>query len=182
MPGTTSEIAVFGGGCFWCTEAVFTQVKGVLSVTPGYAGGTVAKPTYEQVCNGTTGHAEVTKVEFNPTQVSYRDLLGVFFGTHNPTTMNRQGADVGDQYRSVILTTSEEQASTANAFITELNGTGDFDAPIVTKVEPLTTFYEAEQYHRSYYAQNPEAGYCQAVISPKLAKFRAKYAHLLKTP
>ncbi len=176
----TYEVAVFGGGCFWCTEAVFNQVKGVTSVMPGYAGGTKERPTYEQVCNGTTGHAEVIKVEFDPTQVSYRDLLGVFFGTHNPTTVDRQGADVGEQYRSVILTMSEEQARIAREFIDELNTSGDFGVPIVTKVEPLKNFYEAEEYHRNYYARNSDAGYCQAVISPKLAKFRATYAHLLK--
>lgn len=175
-----SALAVFGGGCFWCTEAVFTQVKGVLSVMPGYAGGTKERPTYEEVCGGQTGHAEVIRVEFDPAQVSYHDLLGIFFSTHNPTTMNRQGGDVGEQYRSVIFTTSDEQARLADDFITELNRSGEFDVPIVTKVEPLKAFYEAEEYHRNYYARNPEAGYCQAVISPKLAKFRAKYAHLLK--
>ena len=180
MADNKQEIGVFGGGCFWCTEAVFTQVKGVLSVMPGYAGGKVEKPTYEQVSSGNTGHAEGIKVEFDPAQVSYRDLLGIFFGTHNPTTMNRQGGDVGEQYRSIVLTTSDQQASAANEFIAELNTAGDFGAPIVTKVEPLKEFYEAEEYHRNYYANNPEAGYCQAIINPKLAKFRAKYAHLLR--
>lgn len=177
---SNSQLAVFGGGCFWCTEAVFTQVKGVLSVMPGYAGGTKEQPTYEQVCNGNTGHAEVIQVEYDPAQVAYRDLLGVFFGTHNPTTMNRQGGDAGEQYRSVVFTTSDEQTKEANAFMAELNKAGDFGAPIVTKVEPLTKFYEAEEYHRNYYANNPEAGYCQAIINPKVAKFRAKYSHLLK--
>lgn len=183
MPGVSQnlEIAVFGGGCFWCTEAVFKQVRGVVAVMPGYAGGKVEQPTYEQVCNGNTGHAEVIKVEFYPAEVSYHDLLGVFFGTHNPTTMNRQGGDVGEQYRSVIFTASPEQARAAREFIAELNKSGDFDAPIVTKVEPLSKFYEAEEYHRNYYANNPEAGYCQAIINPKVAKFRAKYAHLLRS-
>jgi peptide-methionine (S)-S-oxide reductase len=175
-----TDVAVFGGGCFWCTEAVFNQVRGVISVIPGYAGGNKERPTYEEVCNGTTGHAEVIKVEFDSSQVSYRDLLGIFFGTHNPTTLNRQGADFGEQYRSVILTTSTEQTQVARKFIDELSSAGDFGAQIVTVVAPLTQFYEAEGYHRRYYEQNPDAGYCQAVISPKLAKFRAKYAHLLK--
>lgn len=147
---------------------------------PGYTGGTTKHPTYEQVCGGSTGHAEVIRVEFDPAEVSYRDLLGVFFGTHNPTTVNRQGPDVGEEYRSVIFTASQNQASEAAEFINALNKSGEFDAPIVTKVEPLKNFFEAEAYHRNYYAQNQEAGYCQAVISPKLAKFRAKYAHLLK--
>lgn len=176
----SNEIAVFGGGCFWCTEAVFKALKGVVSVTPGYAGGTVDKPTYSQVCSGRTGHAEVIKVEFDPAIVSYADLLKVFFGTHDPTTMNKQGNDVGTQYRSVIFTSSDEQAKEAQKVIAELNDLGNFDGPIVTKIEPLTNFYEAEDYHRNYYENNPAAGYCQMIISPKMAKFRASYSNLLK--
>ena len=174
------EIAVFGSGCFWCTEAVFAALRGVISVMPGYVGGTVEKPNYEQVCSGQTGHAEVIRVEYNPAVISYPDLLGVFFATHDPTTVNRQGGDVGTQYRSVIFTTSEAQATEARKVIAELKALGDFDGPIVTRVEPLKDFYEAEEYHRNYYQNNPTAGYCQAIISSKLAKFRVSYAHLLK--
>ena len=174
------ETAVFGGGCFWCTEAVFLNVKGVVAVMSGYAGGSVEKPTYEQVCSGTTGHAEAVRVEYDPTVVSYSDLLQAFFATHDPTTVNRQGGDVGTQYRSVIFTTSEAQATEARKVIAELKALGDFDGPIVTRVEPLKDFYEAEEYHRNYYQNNPTAGYCQAIISSKLAKFRVSYAHLLK--
>ncbi|MDP3986353.1 MAG: peptide-methionine (S)-S-oxide reductase MsrA [Candidatus Veblenbacteria bacterium] len=180
MPERKVAAAVFGGGCFWCTEAVFTALKGVVSVISGYAGGSVEKPTYKQVCSGQTGHAEVVMVEYDPAVISYHDLLGVFFATHDPTTLNKQGNDVGTQYRSVIFTTSAEQAAEAEKFIAELNALGNFDAPIITKVEPLKDFYEAEEYHRDYYKNNPAAGYCQAIISPKLAKFRANYAHLLK--
>lgn len=175
-----NELAVFGGGCFWCTEAVFKALKGVISVTPGYAGGTVEKPTYEQVCSGKTGHAEVIKVEYDPNVISYTDLLNVFFATHDPTTINKQGNDVGTQYRSVIFTNSDEQTARAKEKIETLGRSGTFDTAIVTKVEPLTNFYEAEDYHKDYYAKNPAAGYCQMVISPKLAKFRASYKHLLK--
>ena len=174
------ETAVFGGGCFWCTEAVFLNVKGVVAVMSGYAGGSVEKPTYEQVCSGTTGHAEAVRVEYDLTVVSYSDLLQAFFATHDPTTVNRQGGDVGTQYRSVIFTTSEAQATEARKVIAELKALGDFDGPIVTRVEPLKDFYEAEEYHRNYYQNNPTAGYCQAIISSKLAKFRVSYAHLLK--
>jgi len=175
-----NEIAVFGGGCFWCTEAIFKALQGVILVMPGYAGGTVEKPTYEQVCSGKTGHAEVIRIEFDPSVISYPDLLNVFFATHDPTTMNKQGNDMGTQYRSVVFASSDEQAREAKKVIDELNNSGNFDGPIVTKVEPLTNFYEAEEYHKDYYAKNPAAGYCQMVISPKLAKFRASYKDLLK--
>jgi|SRR3989338_8716887 len=171
------ETAVFGGGCFWCTEAVFLNVKGVVAVMSGYAGGSVEKPTYEQVCSGTTGHAEAVRVEYDPTVVSYSDLLQAFFATHDPTTVNRQGGDVGTQYRSVIFTTSQEQSAEAQKVIAELNASGDFAAPIVTEIKPLENFYEAEESHRNYYQNNPTAGYCQAVISPKLAKLHSNYAH-----
>ena len=171
------ETAVFGGGCFWCTEAVFLNVKGVVAVMSGYAGGSVEKPTYEQVCSGTTGHAEAVRVEYDPTVVSYSDLLQAFFATHDPTTVNRQGGDVGTPYRSVIFTTSQEQSAEAQKVIAELNASGDFAAPIVTEIKPLENFYEAEESHRNYYQNNPTAGYCQAVISPKLAKLHSNYAH-----
>lgn len=172
--------AVFGGGCFWCTEAVFSELRGVLSVDPGYAGGTVSNPTYMQVCMGTTGHAEVIRVTFDPSAISYRDLLTVFFGTHNPTTMNRQGGDVGAQYRSTILTTSEEQKKEAEAFIKEVNDQHLFHNPIVTEVKPLSAFYPAEEEHHDFYKKNPDLAYCQVVINPKLAKFRKRYGELMK--
>lgn len=176
-----TEIAVFGGGCFWCTEAVFQELKGVMAVTSGYAGGASHSPTYEQVASGKTGHAEVVKVEFDPSIITYTDLLGVFFGTHNPTTKDRQGADVGTEYRSLILTTTPEQAAQAKQMIGELNASGELGAPIITEVKPLDAFYEAEEHHKDYYKNNPQAAYCQVVIDPKIAKFRAKYAHLLRT-
>lgn len=176
-----NEVAVFGGGCFWCTEAVFSDLRGVVSVMPGYAGGTVPNPTYEQVCSGRTGHAEVIRVEFDPSQISYKDLLNVFFATHNPTTLNRQGPDVGTEYRSVIFYTTEEQAALARQYIEELGKAGTFDAPLVTEVQSLNNFFEAESYHRDFYNKNAGQAYCQVVISPKVAKFRAQYAHLLRS-
>ncbi len=174
------EIAVFGGGCFWCTEAVFKMMKGVSSVVPGYAGGTVANPTYEQVCSGNTRHVEVVRVEYDPTQVKYSDLLTVFFGSHDPTTRNQQGADIGTQYRSVVFYTTPEQKEAAQKFIAEANTSNEHGAPIVTTVEPLTTFYEAENYHHDYYSNHQNAGYCIAVINPKLQKVQQKYADLLQ--
>lgn len=175
-----SQTAVFGGGCFWCTEAVFKMMKGVTNVAPGYAGGTVPNPTYEQVCSGDTGYVEVVRVEYDPAQVRYEDLLTVFFGSHDPTTPNRQGNDIGTQYRSVVFYTTDEQKVTAEKFITDANVSNEMGAPIVTTVEPLTNFYEAENYHHDYYAQNPNKGYCIAVINPKLEKVQAKYADLLQ--
>jgi peptide-methionine (S)-S-oxide reductase len=177
----TTEIAVFGEGCFWCTEAVFEQVKGVLSVRSGYAGGTLPNPTYPQVCTGRTGHAEVARIEFDPAQVSYLDLLTVFFATHDPTTLNRQGADVGTEYRSIILYTSPAQKRAAADCIEELSKTNTFNAPIVTEIKPLEAFYPAEDYHAEYYRNNSFAPYCQVVITPKLAKFHKKFAELLKS-
>lgn len=179
MP-SSSEIAVFGGGCFWCTEAIFTSLKGVSSVIPGYAGGGTPNPTYEQVCGGSTGHAEVIKIVFTPTQISFRDLLEVFFTLHDPTTRNRQGHDVGEQYRSIILTTTAEQERVAQAYRKELAEAKTFDRPIVTQVEMLTTFYPAEDYHKNYYAKNADQPYCSVVISPKLAKLREQFAAKLK--
>jgi len=175
-----TEIAVFGAGCFWCTEAVFEQLRGVVAVTSGYAGGTVPNPSYAQVCTGRTGHAEVARIEFDPAEISYADLLKIFFSTHDPTTLNRQGADMGTEYRSVIFYTTDEQKRAAAACIEELSAAKIFDAPIVTEVKPLTVFYQAEDYHREYYRNNSFAPYCQVVIRPKLSKFHKKFSELLK--
>lgn len=175
------EIAIFGGGCFWCTEAVFKMFKGVASVTPGYAGGKKKNPTYDEVCSGQTGHTEVTRIEFDPSQVSYRTLLTVFFATHDPTTINRQGPDVGTQYRSIVLYTTPEQKGEAEAFIKEVEESTREGNRVVTTVEPLTGFYEAENYHKDYFAKNPEAAYCNLVISPKVEKVQKEFAELLKT-
>jgi len=174
------EIAVFGGGCFWCTEAVFKMLKGVESVEPGYAGGHVENPTYEEVSSGTTGHAECIKIEFNPDEVKYRDLLTVFFGSHDPTTVNRQGNDIGEQYRSVIFYTTEGQKKVAEDFISELNNSNEAGAQIVTQVMPLDKFWIAENYHRDYFAKNKSAPYCELVINPKLEKVQKEFADLLK--
>jgi peptide-methionine (S)-S-oxide reductase len=176
-----TEVAVFGGGCFWCTEAVFKMMKGVSSVVPGYAGGTVPNPTYDQVCSGTTGHAECVKIEYDPAQVKYRDLLLVFFGSHDPTTVNRQGADVGTQYRSVIFYTSPEQKAAAELMIMDINLASDKGPKVVTDLEPLETFYEAENYHHDYFERNPENSYCSIIINPKLEKVQKEFAALLKT-
>jgi len=170
--------ATFGGGCFWCTEAVFRELRGVDKVESGYAGGAVERPSYEAVCSGRTGHAAVVQVTYDPEVVSYRDLLEVFFATHDPTTENRQGADVGTQYRSIVLYHDEEQRRTAEETIAELAREGAFEDAIVTKVEPLGAFWPAEGYHQDYYARNGRQPYCQIVIAPKLAKFRQKFAAL----
>jgi peptide-methionine (S)-S-oxide reductase len=177
----TKEIAVFGGGCFWCTEAVFEQLNGVISVLPGFAGGTLKNPTYRQVCTGRTGHAEVVRVEYDPSRVSYRDLLTVFFATHDPTSLNRQGADVGTEYRSVVFYTTDAQKREAEAFIGELNASDSRGNPIVTEVSPLEAFYEAEDYHREYFRNNSSLPYCQFVIAPKLAKLHKHFTELLKS-
>ncbi len=174
------EIAVFGGGCFWCTEAIFKMLKGVFSITPGYAGGTMANPTYEAVSSGATGHAEVIRIEYDPGAISYQTLLTVFFATHDPSILNQQGNDVGAQYRSIVLYTSEGQKKEAEEFIRELNASHADGKLIVTEVKPLDKFYEAENYHRDYYAKNPGNAYCQVVINPKLEKVQAKFAELLK--
>lgn len=173
-----TEIAIFGGGCFWCTEAIYQELKGVIAIKPGYAGGTTPSPTYEQVCTGKTGHAEAIQVEFNPEEVSYETLLTVFFGTHDPTTPDRQGNDSGTQYRSIILYTTPEQKTEAEAFIQAAQK--DLDVPIVTEVKPLAKFYEAEDYHQNYYAKNVLQPYCQFVINPKLSKLKEKFSALLK--
>lgn len=175
------ETVVFGGGCFWCTEAVFKMLRGVHSVAPGYAGGTTTNPTYESVSTGETGHAEVIRIEYDPAEISFDDLLTVFFATHDSTTPNRQGNDIGPQYRSIILYTSEEQKVAAEKFIAELNASSEQDAPVITQVVPLAAFYEAEDYHKNYYARNMNASYCQVIISPKLEKVQQKFATLLTT-
>ena len=175
-----SEFAIFGGGCFWCTEAIFASLKGVSSVTPGYAGGRAEHPTYEQVCSGTTGHAEVVRIEFDPAVITFRDLLEVFFTLHDPTTRNQQGNDVGEQCRSVILCTSEQQLREAQRYIAEVTAAQARARPMVTEVEPPTTFYPAEGYHNNYYANHQDKPYCQLVISPKLAKLRQKFSGLLR--
>ncbi len=175
------EMAVFGGGCFWCTEAVFDELRGVRSVVSGYAGGATKNPTYEQVCSGQTGHAEVIKVEFDPTEISFRDLMTVFFATHDPTTLNRQGNDAGTQYRSVILYTDDEQKRQAAAFIRELDDAKTFRNPVVTTLEPLAEFYPAEDYHQKFFANNPFQSYCQYTIPPKLNKLHKQFSELLKS-
>jgi peptide-methionine (S)-S-oxide reductase len=174
------ETAVFGGGCFWCTEAVFKMLAGVESVEPGYAGGRTENPTYEEVSSGRTGHVEVVQVVYDSAQVSYRTLLTIFFASHDPTTENRQGNDVGPQYRSAVFYTTPAQRAEAESFIHELNDSSADGEPIVTSVEPLEKFYQAEDYHRDYYARNTSAGYCQVVINPKLEKVKEKFAELLQ--
>jgi peptide-methionine (S)-S-oxide reductase len=174
------ETIIFGGGCFWCTEAVFKMLKGVISVEPGYAGGTVPNPTYEQICNGDTGHAEVIKIEYDPATVSLNNLLTIFFASHDPTTKDRQGNDVGTQYRSVIFYQNSAQKDICEKFIKQLNDSSEMGAPIVTTVESLKEFYPAEDYHKNYYENNKQQGYCQVVINPKLKKVQQKFAELLK--
>lgn len=173
------EVAIFGGGCFWCTEAVFKMLRGVSKVEPGYAGGTTPNPTYEQVSTGQTGHAEVIRIEYDPNQVSFRTLMIVFFGSHDATQLNRQGADVGTEYRSAIFPTTPEQAEEARAFIEELNASSDKGDPIVTTVEEHAPFYPAESYHKDFYEKNQNAGYCQLVIAPKLEHVQQQFANLL---
>jgi peptide-methionine (S)-S-oxide reductase len=175
-----TETATLGGGCFWCLEAVYLGLEGVTSVMSGYAGGHVANPTYKAVCNGTTGHAEVVQVVFDPDVVSYADLLRVFFTIHDPTTKDRQGNDVGTQYRSIILTHDAAQAATAKAVMQEIADAKIYSGKLVTTVEPLTVFYEAEPEHHNYFARNPYAGYCQFVVAPKVAKFRKAFSDRLK--
>ena len=175
------EIATLGGGCFWCLEAVFDELRGVEEVVSGYSGGSVPNPTYEQVCTGATGHAEVVQVTFDPEVVSYREILEVFFAIHDPTTLNRQGADVGTQYRSAIFYHTPEQRETAERVIAELQEAGLWGSSrIVTELVPFKEFYPAEEYHQEYFARNPGQGYCQFVVAPKVAKFRQKYFEKLK--
>ncbi len=173
-----SETATLGGGCFWCTEAVLTELKGVRSVLPGYAGGHLANPSYEQVCTGETGHAEVVQVEFDPAVISFADLLKVFFATHDPTTLNRQGHDVGTQYRSVVFVRNPEQRRAAESAV---QAAADlWGKTVVTEIVPFAAFYPAEEYHRRYFERNPGQGYCRAVIAPKVAKFRKEFLPRLK--
>lgn len=179
---TETATAVLGGGCFWCLEAVYNELPGVIRVISGYAGGTVPNPSYEQVCSGRTGHAEVVQITFDPSLVSFRELLEVFFTIHDPTTLNRQGADVGTQYRSIILFQSPEQEQTAREVTNEINASGIWREPIVTQVEPLERFYPAEAYHQNYFELNPDQPYCQIVIAPKVARARQKYLSRLKQP
>jgi peptide-methionine (S)-S-oxide reductase len=174
------ETATLGGGCFWCLEAVFEQLRGVEKVESGYAGGAVPNPTYHQVCTGTTGHAEVVQVTFDPEVISFREILDVFFATHDPTTLNRQGPDVGTQYRSAVFYHSPQQKQIAEQRIAELNAAGIWDAPLVTEVVSLEGFYRAEDYHQEYFRNNPAQPYCLAVVSPKVAKFRKQFAARLK--
>jgi peptide-methionine (S)-S-oxide reductase len=179
----SSETVVFGSGCFWCTEAVFKMIRGVLTVTPGYAGGTTEHPSYMRVAGGTTGHAEVTKVEYDPTAISFHDLLTVFFGSHDATQVNRQGYDIGSEYRSIILYSTDAQRDESEAFIKTLNNSTSDGKSIATEVAPLGTFYEAEQEHLDFYAKNRDRGYgyCQVIIEPKLQHVQQDFANLLKT-
>jgi peptide-methionine (S)-S-oxide reductase len=174
----TTEIATLGGGCFWCLEAVYQQVKGVLNVESGYAGGQVADPTYEQVCSGNTGHAEVVRLEFDPAVIGYRDILEIFFTIHDPTTPNRQGNDIGTQYRSAIFYHSPQQHETAKQVIAAMAHV--WDAPIVTELNPIADYYKAEDYHQNYFEQHPLQGYCAFVVAPKVAKFRKTFADKMK--
>lgn len=181
MPDNDKKIAIFGGGCFWCTEAVFEELRGVISIMPGYAGGTTENPTYEEVSSGRTGHGEVINIEYDPKEISYGDLLTVFFATHDPTTPNQQGHDIGTQYRSMILYTDDEQQAQAKEFIKKLNESTPEGKPIVTEIKPLDHFYNAEDYHREYYRNNKSQPYCQIVINPKLKKLEEKFENLLKS-
>lgn len=175
-----TEVVTLGGGCFWCLEAVYDQLKGVISVESGYMGGHVINPTYRAVCDGDTGHAEVVRVTFDPSQVNVVDIFGVFFAIHDPTTLNRQGADIGTQYRSAIFYHTPDQKKAADAMIAELTAQALYPSPIVTQVVPAETFYIAEEYHQEYFAKNPTAGYCQFVVAPKVAKFRKVFFDRLK--
>src|SRR6478672_2909213 len=175
MTDMTIQIATLANGCFWCSEAIFKRLKGVKSVLPGYSGGIVENPSYEQVCTGKTGHTESIQIEFDPTVIPYEKILDVFWHTHDPTTLNRQGADVGTQYRSAIFYHNEEQRKVAEQTIAEINAAHIWNAPIVTEVTPLQTFYKAEDYHQEYYQNNPNQGYCRIVIAPKVTKFRKQY-------
>jgi len=175
-----TEIATFGAGCFWCVEAVFLELDGVVAVESGYSGGTVPNPTYEQVCAGTTGHAEVCRVIYDPAKIDYEDLLEAFWKTHDPTTPNRQGDDVGTQYRSVIFYQDQQQKDLAEKYLRQLDASGAFQNPIVTEIMPAAEFYKAEQYHQDYYRDNRQQFYCRVVISPKLEKFRKAFKDKLK--
>lgn len=174
------ETATFGNGCFWCTEAVFEAMEGVQSAVSGYAGGNVPDPTYDAVCSGRTGHAEIVQIKYDPEVVSYEELLEVFWKTHDPTTLNRQGADIGTQYRSVVFYHDDEQRKIAEHYKEKLNESGAYSRPVVTEISEMPVFYPAEDYHQDYFAKNPGQGYCRAVIAPKMEKFRAAFADKLK--
>ncbi|HEY0321279.1 MAG TPA: peptide-methionine (S)-S-oxide reductase MsrA [Pyrinomonadaceae bacterium] len=174
------EVATLAGGCFWCLEAVYNQLRGIVSVESGYAGGHIPNPTYQQVCMGSTGHAEVVQITYDPADITFRDLLEIFFTIHDPTTLNRQGADVGTQYRSAIFYHTPEQKETAEQIISEMNAEKVWGSTIVTEVVPIEEFYKAEAYHQEYYQNNPAQPYCQVVIAPKVAKFRQKYFEKLR--
>ncbi len=174
------QLATFGAGCFWCTEAVFLNVKGVTKVVSGYEGGKVKNPSYREVCTGETGHAEVTQITFDPSKVTFEELLEVFWNTHDPTTLNKQGADEGTQYRSVVFYHNDEQKKTAEAYKKQLDASHVYKNPIVTEISPASAFYPAEDYHQNYYALNPNQGYCQYVIRPKVEKFKKQFAAKLK--
>lgn len=174
------ETATLAGGCFWCLEAVYDELKGVESVESGYAGGQIENPSYQQVCSGTTGHAEVVQIKYDPAVITFRDLLDIFFTIHDPTTLNRQGGDVGTQYRSAVFYHDDAQREAAEALIKELDQMRLWDAPIVTQVVPLENYYPAEAYHQEYFANNPGQGYCQMVVAPKVSKFRKKFLEKLK--
>jgi len=176
----TTEVATLGGGCFWCTEAVFDQINGVTKVVSGYSGGTLPNPSYEQVCSGKTGHAEVVQVYFDPEVVSFKEILEIFFTTHDPTTLNQQGADFGTQYRSVVFFHDDKQKKVAEQVIVELTSKNVYGSPIVTSVEPFSEFFDAEDYHQNYFKRNPRQPYCRAVISPKVSKLRQKLFDKLK--
>lgn len=175
-------MATLGGGCFWCTEAVFSMVKGVETIEPGYSGGTIPNPTYEQVSTDSTGHAEVAQIAFDPSIISFREILEIFFATHDPTTLNRQGPDVGTQYRSVIFYHNDEQKAAAEKTIAELDKEGIWDKPIVTTVEPFKAFYKAEDYHKNYYKRHPNEPYCRTIITPKIIKLQQRFITKLKPP
>lgn len=175
-----AETIYLGGGCFWCTEAVFDRVRGIVDVESGYANGHLDHPSYDDICTGQTGHAEVVKLEFDPAIISLRDVLLVFFGTHDPTTLNRQGNDVGTQYRSAIFTVNPDHAAVAQELLQEMCDEKAFDAPIVTQLEPLTNYWPAEDYHQDYFLQHPNQGYCAFVVGPKVEKFQKAFSRLLK--
>jgi peptide-methionine (S)-S-oxide reductase len=174
------EIATLGGGCFWCLEAIYNELKGIIKVESGYAGATIPNPTYKQVCTGTTGHAEVIQISYNPNLITYREILEIFFTMHDPTTLNRQDNDVGTQYRSIILYHNQNQKQTAEKIINEITQEKIWNTPIVTQIEPYQTFYKAEDYHQEYYKKNPEQYYCKIIIEPKIAKLRNQYFEKLK--
>jgi peptide-methionine (S)-S-oxide reductase len=181
VESTSLEVSTLASGCFWCAEAVFQEIKGVTKVEPGYTGGSMLNPSYEQVSTGTSGHAEAVQIQFNPSVISFREILEIFFATHDPTTLNRQGADVGHQYRSAIFYRDDKQKATAEAVIEELTKEKIFDSPIVTEVKPFTKFYRAEDYHKDYFKKHPNQPYCRVVISPKIAKLRKKFQDKLKS-